>query len=1103
MSSPPAAPAPVSDVSSHLRAAPSPAARAPAASVPAALSSFVGRAREVASVRAALEGARLLTLTGPGGAGKTRLAREVAAALAEERLTQDVSAYPDGVWWVELAPLVEGGELPGAVATVLGVRLASDHAAAAAIAEALRDGRALLVLDNCEHVVAAAAAFADGLLRACPGVTVLATSREALAVEGEVAWVVPPLAHPPRADRAYARGGDPPATSLGATAADVGAYDAVRLFVERARSASPAFGLTDRNAGAVAAICARLDGIPLALELAAAQVATFGVEPLAAQLDDALAVLARGGRRAGPARHQTLRALLDWSYALLGDAERRLLDRLSVFRNAATLDAVVAVCGQTPPAGGSAAGAADPALFASLGRLVEQSLVDVRDAGEEVRYALLETVRQYGAARLVGTAEEVALRDRHLAWAGDFMTRAEPRLWSSRWIEEAARLTAIMDDLRAAVAWAARAADPSPAGAARATDALRVVGPLVWYWAPTGGFDDAVTLLEAAFRAAVRAGVADDGGGRRLTPTPEASAVARRALTAALTTWNSLAALRNALGDAVPADHLIGLWDAECAAAAEAGDAARCGALQKRSFAKNGQSEIALIGGDAVAARALGEGVVADAHASGDPRAIAFALGRHGFVLGALGDHAAGAAELEEGATRWAALGDGAFLALTRQSQAEHALATGDAFAAAAHARAGLAAQRGLFAPWLLARGLEIAARALVAAATDAAASAGGGPALGAAAAGAARVLGAADGERRRAGTVLPDFDRAGHEQAVAAAAAALGTEAFRDSWAAGARLTGDAAIDDAWAAPWPTPPAPIAPGADARPAAGEGLTPAPTAAGRAGGTLTLRVLGPPALARDAAAPAEPLPGSKVAELLLWLVLHPAGTKEQIGLDLWPDASAAQLRSNFHFTLHHLRRLLGDRGWVAQDGGRYRLARAVADGGAGDAVRLSCDADDLFATAEVLRAAARHPARGGRGAPPDATRLDDAALVAARGVLDACGGELADGLTTADWLERHRARARSAWEDGMAVVAHALAAAGRHAEALAAYEAVLARDPLREAAHRAVMAVHAAAGEPGRALAHYDALAARLAREMGARPARETQALAERIRGGP
>jgi predicted ATPase len=386
--------------------------------VPPALSSFVGRAGERADLAHALADARLVTVTGPGGAGKTRLAREVAAdavgAAAEAR-------YPGGVWWVELAPVPAGADAAPAVAAVLGVRAAPGRDVVDAVAEALRGTAghpraALLVLDNCEHVVESAAALAERLLRAVPGLTVLATSREALAVEGEKAWVLPPLASPPAAGGA-ARPGAP---ARAGTAQTLLGYEAVRLFVERARAVTPAFALTDANAPAVAAITARLDGLPLALELAAASVGALGVDQVAARLDDVFALLTRGRRTALP-RHRTLRALLDWSYHLLAPAERALLARLAVFRGPFTLDAAEAV-----GAGGPGDPVPDaPASVAALGRLVEQSLVEVREQDGETRF---RPARDGAASTARAAAAEAGAEPRRgRGQRGPGSTRSRPR----------------------------------------------------------------------------------------------------------------------------------------------------------------------------------------------------------------------------------------------------------------------------------------------------------------------------------------------------------------------------------------------------------------------------------------------------------------------------------------------------------------------------------------------------------------------------------------------------------------------------------------------------------------------------------------------------
>ena len=346
------------------------------------VTSFLGRARELDELDELLASARILTLTGVGGAGKTRLATELARRCLDR--------YPDGVWLVELALVRDPAAVAEEVSHALGLvpGLGARETSADQLREWLAARRLLLVLDNCEHVVEAVAALLEAVLPAAPGVAVLTTSREVLALPGEVTWSVPPLSLPPAAP---------------AGAVDLAASDAVELFCHRARSAQPSFALSDANAAAVSEICRRLDGIPLALELAASRIRVLGAHQLAERLGDRFRVLAATSRGAPP-RHQTLRATMDWSWDLLPGREREALRRLSVFPGSFDLDAAEAVVAgvgvglELPPAD-----TVDLVL-----RLVDKSLVAAGGDESELRYRLLETVRTYAAARLVETGEEDA-----------------------------------------------------------------------------------------------------------------------------------------------------------------------------------------------------------------------------------------------------------------------------------------------------------------------------------------------------------------------------------------------------------------------------------------------------------------------------------------------------------------------------------------------------------------------------------------------------------------------------------------------------------------------------------------------------------------------
>jgi predicted ATPase/DNA-binding SARP family transcriptional activator len=419
----------------------------------AQITSFVGRADDLARITGLLDAARLVTLTGPGGAGKTRLAGEAAARLLDR--------MPGGAWMVELGSVADPTDLAQAVLAPLGARelgLLPPRGATALpplerLVGAIGGKRLLLVMDNCEHLVDAVAALVDQLLGRCPALRVLATSREPLGLTGEVLHPVGPLAMPDH--------DVPPAEAV--------RYPAVRLFAERAAAARPGFAVDEATVAAVLRICRALDGMPLAIELAAARVRALSPEQIAARLDDRFRLLA-GGAPVLP-RHRTLRAVIDWSWELLGDAERVLLRRLSVFAGGATLEAAERVCA----APGLDGLAADEVLYL-LAALVDKSLVvagDTEGTGEP-RYRLLETVRAYGAERRRQAGEDQALRRAHAGFILELAERAEPELRRADQLAWLARLAAERDNLHAAMRAAADGRD--------AVLMLRLVASLGWYW---------------------------------------------------------------------------------------------------------------------------------------------------------------------------------------------------------------------------------------------------------------------------------------------------------------------------------------------------------------------------------------------------------------------------------------------------------------------------------------------------------------------------------------------------------------------------------------------------------------------------------------------
>jgi non-specific serine/threonine protein kinase len=377
--------------------------------LPAELTSFVGRRGELAEVRRLLAASRLVTLTGVGGVGKTRLALRAAAGLRR--------AFRDGVWLVQLDQLRDEALVAQAIAGALGLQDRAGYAPAAALAEYLAGRQLLLVLDNCEHLVDAAAKLADLLLRAAAGLRVLATSRESLTMTGETVLAVPPLPVP--------EAGQP------LTAAGLGVFPAVRLFAERAAQVVPGFALTEANVAAVAGICRRLEGMPLAIELAAAQTRVLSAEQIDARLGDRLGLLTRGGR-ARPARQQTLRASIEWSWELCSPAERLLWARLSVFADGFELDAAEGICADHRLAAGD--------VLDLLAELAGKSILAVEHGEGVARYRLPEPLREYGQERLQESGEDTALRRRHRDWHGQLARLVDADWLSPQMTEWAARL---------------------------------------------------------------------------------------------------------------------------------------------------------------------------------------------------------------------------------------------------------------------------------------------------------------------------------------------------------------------------------------------------------------------------------------------------------------------------------------------------------------------------------------------------------------------------------------------------------------------------------------------------------------------------------------
>ncbi len=519
------------------------------------VTSFIGREREIEQATAMLEQSPLLTLTGPGGVGKTRLGIRLARLL--------LGRFEDGVWLVECGALTDPDLVLPTVVAVFGLTEPTGRSLLATVVDHLKGKRLLLLLDDCDPVLAECADLAEAVMRACSTVRIIVTSREALGVPGEAILPIASLATPDAGPVVRAR--------------DLDEVDACRLFVERARAVEPTFAVSDQNARSVAQLCRRLDGMPLAIELAAARVRTLPVEQIAARLDDRFRLLT-GGSRTALARHQTLRATIDWSYDLLTPAERALLRRLSVFAGGATLEAAEAVCA------GEAVEAMD--VLDALGRLVEKSLVFTDPTAAEARFRLLETVREYARGRLVEAGEAAETMRRHRDWYLAMVDRASQAFFQGpEPVEWLRRLDREHDDLRAAIEWSLGEPGEGPAG-------LRMASGLWRYWEIRGHLTEGRALLEQTAAAA--------GG--------EISPLRANAFTGA----GNLAFMQGDLRAAAT------FHEASLALHREMGN------RQSVAYAANNLANTALQLGDHERARALYEETIAACRAIGDDRGAAF-----------------------------------------------------------------------------------------------------------------------------------------------------------------------------------------------------------------------------------------------------------------------------------------------------------------------------------------------------------------------------------------------------------------------------------------------------------------------------------------------
>lgn len=425
--------------------------------LPVQLTTFIGREQEIAEVKQELQVHRLVTLTGPGGAGKTRLSLEVGAACLEQ--------YKNGVWFVELARLTDPSRIISAVLSAFGIHEKENDILF--LANYIGTQSLLLILDNCEHLVEECARLADRLSSSCPNLRMLASSREAFSIAGEQPYHVPSLPFP-----------DPkklPAME------EIANCEAVQLFVERVKTYFPSFSVTDRNASSITQICCRLDGIPLALELAAARVKVMSVEQLASRLGDVFNLLTNGSRNALP-RQQTLRALIEWSYDLLTESEKLLFRRLAVFSGGWSLEAAESICGME----------ATDYVLENLARLVDKSLVNKEELDGEARFRMLETIRQYAEFKMFASEEVEEVRNRHRDWFMQLAETAEPKLRTGEQLVWLNRLETEHDNLRAAMQWSIEQK--------HVEQALRIPSALAYFWEIHGHAEEGRNWFHQAIR---------------------------------------------------------------------------------------------------------------------------------------------------------------------------------------------------------------------------------------------------------------------------------------------------------------------------------------------------------------------------------------------------------------------------------------------------------------------------------------------------------------------------------------------------------------------------------------------------------------------------
>lgn len=727
----------------------SPSSTKPITNLPAPLTSFIGREKEQSDIIQLLSKHRLVTLTGSGGVGKTRLSIKVG--------DQVLGSYAHGVWLVELAPILDPLLVPRTTAIAIGLRDEPQQPVIDMLSDYLREKKMLVILDNCEHLIDACTQVADALLKRCPGLNILATSREVLGVLGEAIYRVPSLALPDL-------------QPLPSTFRD---FESVKLFEERAQLAQFDISLTHQNASSVAQICHRLDGIPLAIELAAAKVRVFSTEQIAKQLDESFNLLTSGSRTELP-HHQTLRATIEWSYDLLTEPEQRLFRRVCVFVGGFTLEAAEEICGDE--------GLNRNDIFDLLGHLMDKSLINVEQVitTADTRYRMLETIRQYGLEKLWQADEDSKIRTRHLEFFLKLAEQTEPKLLTSEQEIALAKLDAEYDNLRSALEGAM---ESNP------VRALQLAAALSQFWEVRGYIREGRIAIERALQHAhdapreVRANGLQWKG--KLAARQGDYVQAKAPLEESLDLWRELGNKRGLANSLRIFGNVV--WVQGDYASAQASYEESLALLQeigdKRGIAlvMNNLGNVVIRRGDYATARRYEEESVAIFRELGDKVSLVMALNNLGVVAEEQGDKVAARRFYEESITISRELGEKSFVVYALNGLAHVIYLQGDLINAGHYYRESLVVSQEIGEQRVIAYCLEGFAK--VAARQGNAKNA-------------SHLFGAADALRQAIGAPLDPAERAELDQNVIATRNQLGAKKFELAWAEGRVMTMEQAIE-------------------------------------------------------------------------------------------------------------------------------------------------------------------------------------------------------------------------------------------------------------------------------------------------------------------